>query len=99
MLKITVADTRTQRRVVLEGKLIAPWVAELRTAWIAAHADLRGRELVIDMANITCISPEGETVLLELMEKGTRFRCRDVFTKHVVQQLARRRKRDSSVAS
>jgi len=32
MLKISVIDRRTERRLVLEGKLIAPWVAELRTA-------------------------------------------------------------------
>ncbi len=32
MLKISVVDSRIERRLVLEGKLIAPWVAELRTS-------------------------------------------------------------------
>jgi hypothetical protein len=96
MLKISVIDTQTQRRLVLEGKLIAPWVAELRAAWMAANASRRDRELVVDMAGVTSISPEGENALLELMDKGTRFRCRDVFTKHLIQQLARKSKRGSS---
>jgi len=30
MLKITILDTPDRRRLVLEGKLVAPWTAELR---------------------------------------------------------------------
>ena len=81
--------------VVLEGKLIAPWVTELEKTWAALAADLGGRELVIDMANLTAVSAEGENVLLELMRRGARFRCRGVFTKHIVQQLALRHKRSA----
>jgi hypothetical protein len=40
MLKISTSDGRKQRRLVLEGKLTGPWVAELRTAWKAANAGL-----------------------------------------------------------
>lgn len=53
-----------QRQLALEGRLIAPWVAELRTAWTKAQTQLDGRELVIDMGNdvdffrrVTCASP------------------------------------------
>ena len=44
MLKISIVDTRTQRRLVLEGRLVAPWVAELTTAWTSAKADTHGLE-------------------------------------------------------
>jgi hypothetical protein len=95
MLKISLIDRRSQRRLVLEGKLIAPWVAELRSAFERARADLQGRELVVEMKHITTISQEGENVLLQLMTEGTRFRCcGDVFTKHVLKQLARRASKD-----
>jgi hypothetical protein len=90
MLKISVIDDSTQRRLILEGKLIAPWVAELRAAWKAAKADLQGRQLMIDMVDVNCISQEGENALLELMIEGAEFRSRGVFTKHVIQELARR---------
>jgi uncharacterized protein (UPF0218 family) len=91
MLKISVIDRRTKRRLVLEGKLVAPWLAELKSAFESASADLRGRELVVEMKHITTISQEGENVLLQLMTEGTRIRCcGDVFTKHVLKQLARR---------
>lgn len=98
MLRISVTDSRTERRLVLEGKLIAPWVAELRTAWKAANRESEDRALVVDLENVTAMSQEGENALLELMGEGARFRCRGVLTKHVIQQLRRRSKRNSSEA-
>jgi hypothetical protein len=98
MLKISVIDSRTERRLVLEGKLIAPWVAELKTAWKSVNEEIEGRALVIDLGNVAIISQEGENALLELMNAGATFRCSGVLTKHVIQELRRRSKRDSTKA-
>jgi hypothetical protein len=98
MLKISIIDSRTECRLVLEGKLIAPWVAELRTAWKAVNGQIEGRALVVDLGNVAVISQEGENTLLELMNAGAKFRCSGVLTKHVIQELRRRRKRDSTEA-
>ncbi len=83
MLKISVLESRTERRLILEGKLLALWVSELRTACERAAADLDGRELVIDLKNLTAISQEGEDVLLDLMNDRIRFRDSGVFTKEL----------------
>jgi len=93
MLKISLVDNARQRRVIVEGKLIAPWAAELRSVYEKARADLRGRELVVEMKHISTISQEGENVILELINGGIRFRCHGVFTKHVVKELTRRASR------
>jgi hypothetical protein len=98
MLRISVVVSRTERRLVLEGKLIAPWVAELRTAWKAVNQEIKCRSLVIDLGNVAVISQEGENALLELMNEGAKFRCSGVHTKHVIQELRRRSKRDSTKA-
>ena len=90
MLKISRADLGTQCRLIVEGKLIAPWVAELKSACEDARADLCGRDLVIEMKHITTISQEGENVILELINGGTRFRGHGAFTKHVLKQLTLR---------
>jgi hypothetical protein len=90
MLKISFVDTRTRCLLVLEGKLIAPWAAELRSACEKARADLNGRELVVEMKHITIISQEGENVILELIHEGVKFCSRGVFTKHILKQLTRR---------
>jgi hypothetical protein len=94
MLKISFIDTSTRCLLVLEGKLVAPWAAELSKACEKARADLNGRELVIEMKHITAISQEGEDVILELINAGVRFCSHGVFTKHMLKQLTRRARRD-----
>jgi hypothetical protein len=93
MLRISVVDSRTERRLVLEGKLITPWEMELRTAWGAAQQELDRRELAIDLANVTFVSQAGENVLLQLMTEGAKFSGCGVLAKHLLQQLRRRRKK------
>lgn len=90
MFKISIVETHGQRRLVLEGKLLPPWTTEVETAWSKARVQLDGRKLVIDLANVTLISPDGKNTLLRLMKDGARFSCGDVLTKHVLRQLARR---------
>ena len=95
MLKISIFDTPNRRRLVLEGKLVAPWAAELRNECRKAATELRGRELVIELRNVTCISEDGQNVLLELMKEGVRFRSSGVFTKHVMKRLAFKSRRNA----
>jgi hypothetical protein len=88
MLRISIVERRNRRRLILEGRLVAPWAHELKPAYQEASADLNGRELVIDVKNVVAIGEDGENVLLELMKAGARFRCAGVFTKHVLKRLA-----------
>jgi hypothetical protein len=94
MFKISLIESARQRRLVVEGKVVAPWTAELRNACQEAREDLCGRELVIVMKQITTISQEGENVILELMNGGTKFRCEGIFARHVLKQLTRRARRE-----
>jgi len=94
MLKISIVDKPNHSRLVVEGKLIAPWAAELRNAWQKAATDRNGRELVVDVKGLTAISEGGESVLLELMKEGARFRSSGVFTKWILKRLARKVRRD-----
>ena len=75
MLKITVVEEQRRRRVIVEGKLIAPWAAELTSAYQTARTDLQDRELIVDLRSLTAISPEGEAVLLQLMGEKAKFLC------------------------
>jgi hypothetical protein len=91
MLRITVVAGRTQLRLVAEGVLISPWVAELRTAWRRACMRAEGRKLVLDLRDVTQISEEGEIVLSELMNEGATFSCSGALTKHILQELKRKK--------
>ena len=90
MLKISLIDGVRRRRLILEGKLMAPWAIELRRACEEAKADLLDRELVVEMKHVTTISQVGENVIVDLLNGGIKFRCDGVFTKHVLKQLTRR---------
>ena len=92
MLKISVVESPRRRRLIVEGKLLAPWAAELATACEMARADLHGRELIVDLRSLTAISPEGESVLLQLMSEKVKFQC-GVFMKEVLKRLARKVRR------
>lgn len=90
MLRVSIIDTQRLRTLVLEGTLIGPWTTEVETAWKGAREELLGRKLVVDLRNVTLINRDGENTLLKLMEEGARFSCRDVLTKHVLKELARK---------
>jgi hypothetical protein len=93
MLKISIVDSRRHRRLVLEGKLVAPWADELRPACERAKAELGGRKLVVEVKNLIVINQAGENVLLELMREGVKVRGCGVFTRHILKELARRAER------
>ena len=90
MFRISIVETDGRRRLVLEGRLVPPWTAEVDLVWKEASEQLQDRKLIIDLRNVTLISREGENTLLKLMRDGAMFSCRDVLTKHVVKQLSRR---------
>ena len=93
MFKLSIVETRSERRLVLEGRLVRPWTTEVEPAWRTAAAELQGRELIVDLTNVTVISPDGECTLFRLMREGAKFSCGGVHTRHVLRQLARRCRR------
>lgn len=90
MFRLSMLDTNYQRKLVLEGKLVAPWTEEVETAWRHAQEHLEGRKLTVDLSNVTLIGRDGENTLLNLMRDGAKFRGCGVLTKHMLRQLARR---------
>jgi hypothetical protein len=90
MLKISIIDSSKQRRLVLEGALVAPWAIELHRACESARADLNDRELVVELKTLVAISEEGMTILHSLMSNRVKLRSHGVYTKHLVRQIARK---------
>jgi hypothetical protein len=39
VLKITINETVTEKRWILEGRLVGPWVGELRRSWKKTQRD------------------------------------------------------------
>jgi ABC-type transporter Mla MlaB component len=90
MFKISIIEEHNLRKLMLEGRLVRPWTAEVDRVWRAAGENLEGRKLVVDLTNVTHIDTDGESTLFKLMRDGSKFSCRGVLTKHVLRQLARK---------
>jgi hypothetical protein len=90
MLRISTIDTEFQRKLILEGKLVEPWLGEFREVCRKAKETLEGRKLVIDLTDVTVIGCEAESTLSELMQQGAKFSSSGVLIRHVLKRLARR---------
>ncbi|HTU40490.1 MAG TPA: hypothetical protein VMF10_02200 [Candidatus Aquilonibacter sp.] len=89
MFKISTVDTESQRRLLVEGTLVGPWISGLRIAWSNARRDLNGRKVVIDVGSLTVISREGKDAIFDLMKQGAKFSSGGICTKYMVKRLAR----------
>lgn len=50
----------------LEGKLIGPWVAECRQAWLDLKLSLAGKRLTIDLCGVTFVDDLGIALLQDI---------------------------------
>ena len=96
MLKISLTWTSTQCRVVLEGRIVGAGITKLRAICARLKSELKGRALIIDMKDVMLISQEGENALLQLINHGAKFRPDGALARLILQQLARRSKKQIS---
>jgi anti-anti-sigma regulatory factor len=87
MLKITVLDSGTERRLVVEGALAGPWVAELESVWRKAREAHKDQRVVVDLGGTTLIDPSGKRVLMAMASEGAELVAKGVYTEYVVKGL------------
>jgi anti-anti-sigma regulatory factor len=87
VLKITIMETATERKWIVQGSLVGPWVSELRTTWKRAHRSHDKRTCIIDLNDVTFIDQSGERLLRAISKKGAQFIAGGMYVKHVVEQL------------
>jgi len=87
VLKITINETPTERRWILQGRLVGPWVGELRTCWKKTHRDHGGQTCIVDLNDVTFIDKGGERLLRTMSKGGAQFIATGIYIKHVLEQL------------
>jgi ABC-type transporter Mla MlaB component len=87
VLKITVIDTPSERRWVLQGQLAGPWVHELRASWKKHQRSQKGQRCVMDLDDVTLIDNSGEKLLGVICKKGVQLLANGVYTKHVLEKV------------
>ena len=90
MLRITVHETPTEKRWILQGRLVGLWVSELRRAWEETHRTDSNRKCVVDLNDVTSIDKNGERLLRVMSKHGAQFIATGIYIKHVLQQRCER---------
>ena len=86
MLRVTVVESRSELKIIVEGKLGATGISELESAWSEAKQARRGR-IVIDLSGMTSIDSSGQTALLGMICEGARLTARGAFNKYLAKDL------------
>ena len=87
MLRITHAQTETEQRWTLCGRLTRPWVAELRVCWEHRRQSEVNARTIVDLSDVTFIDDSGERLLSEMGSEGAEFIAAGVETKHLLKNL------------
>ena len=91
MLKITITETQTESRWVLQGQLVGPWVNELRRCWKAKQTKKNWKKCVVDLNDVTFIDNRGERLLRAMSKKGADLASNGMYTKHLLEELKTRK--------
>jgi anti-anti-sigma regulatory factor len=87
VLKINIVDTPAERIWVVQGRLVGPWVDELRTCWEKNHRTHSGQRCVMDLNDVTFIDKSGERLLRAMAKKGAELRATGMYTKHLLEKV------------
>ena len=87
VLKITITETPTEMRWVLQGRLFGPWVAELRANWRAVSRSRNGRACLVDLNDVTFIDEGGEDLLRAMSREGAQFTAKGLYITNLLAGL------------
>ena len=91
MLRITIAETLTEQKWTLEGRLVQPWISELKSTWTKTENARRERKCVVDLTGVTFIDRSGEKALAELCKEGAELIATGIYGRHVVHNIEKRK--------
>ena len=87
MLRISFEQEPGTLSLVVEGRLVGPWVDELRR--VSAKHISGSLPLRIDLSGVTAMDARGQGLLDQLRQQGATLRCSDVMNRYLVEQMAR----------
>jgi hypothetical protein len=70
MLRITTSNFENTRSMKIEGRVIGPWVAELKKAWLESALRAQGKPIRVDLRAVSFADTEGRDLLLKMREEG-----------------------------
>jgi hypothetical protein len=85
MLRITLHNDDTKSRLELAGKLAGPWVAETENVWRSVSCS--GKEIELDMREVTGIDHAGRELLVVMHQAGAGFVVEGVAMTALIEEI------------
>ena len=85
MLRITVHHDGGRYRLELAGKLGGPWVAETENVWRSVSCS--GKEIELDMTEVTGIDDAGRELLVAMHQTGARLIAEGVWMMALIEEI------------
>lgn len=89
VLRISVDENPGALSLIVEGRLVGPWVDELQRLCQERGAPGSGSATTIDLCGVTAMDARGQALLDDLFRRGATLRCSDVMNQYLVEQIAR----------
>ena len=87
MFRITVVETSSEEKWILQGQLTGEFASELSANWRTSLALCANRLRLVDLDEVTQIDKCGEEVLLQMIHQHARFVASGLYTRHLLQEL------------
>lgn len=85
MLRITLHEEGGQCRLELAGKLGGPWVAETENVWLSAPCS--GKEVEVDMRQVTGVDDAGRELLAAMHRAGACFTAKGLAMTALIEEI------------
>lgn len=88
VLRISVEDNGRDLSLILEGRLVGPWVNEFRRVCEDLGSPVTFGRVTVDLCGVTAMDASGQALLDRLLQRGATLRCSDVMNQYWVEQMA-----------
>ena len=96
MLRITLHQDGRQCRLELSGRFCGPWVAETENVWRSTPCS--GKEIELDMREVTGIDDTGRELLIAMHQAGARFVVQGVAMTALIEEITGKQPFDGAKA-
>ena len=88
MLKISTDNSGEDVKLLLEGSLSGPWVAEVESVWRRTSTGRKSRAVRVDLSGVTFVSEEGKQLLEQICASGVEIVSSDLLTRALADELS-----------
>jgi len=87
VLTVTITNSPTEERWILQGRLGWPWVNQLRGDWRNARRTAETPRCIVDLNGVTFIDTIGKRMLRVMAIQGAQFDTSNSGMRHVLENL------------